>query len=243
MYERFLIRFNLQNDANDEVKREYMDEFQKIQDARVYQLKNAFANEIRLLQGKRVLFLGDSITSDNLGYRVTVTQAAELCSTDGSVSGATTTSLFHLAKANIEKDKYDLISIMLGANDSVMMIEKRQNQVSPDEFVANMDKILGWAKESETPVLLLPITRVQEKWFEKSFLAHKKSQSNQTIEEYNYRLKQLADKHEIFIMEHLWQTDDLFFEEDGIHLSILGQEKLSEAWLHAASNLMKRGKI
>ena len=239
MSERFLIRFNLQNEATEETRREYLDEFERMQSERIDRLKNTYHGEINILRGKRILFLGDSITSDNLGYRMSVSRAAELLATDGSVSGATTDSLLPLAREKIGEARYDLISIMLGANDSVTLVKEGRNQVSLDEYVANMDKILGCAKESGASVLLLGITPVHEERFQKSFFGQNKSQTNQTVARYNHRLEELADKHGVPLMNHLWLTEDLFLEHDGIHLTPSGQEHLSEAWLIAASKCMK----
>ncbi|MBR2353079.1 MAG: SGNH/GDSL hydrolase family protein [Clostridia bacterium] len=243
MSERFLIRFNLPHHASEEEARGYLDEFEQIQRERVDRLRDRYSEEIRLLRGKRVLFLGDSLTSDNLGYRTSVSRAAALLATDGSVSGATTATLLPLARRRLDEARYDMISLMLGANDSVTLTKKGRNQVCPDEYIANMEKLLEWARESGTPVLLLAITSVQEERFLRSFSGEGKSQTNQEIAEYNRRLAELANRYGISMQSHWWQTRDEMIEKDGIHLSLVGQEKLSEAWLCAASNLIKEKEV
>lgn len=239
---RFLIRFNLQDHSTAEERQAYLNEFEAIQGERVNGLKKTCREQIRILEGKRVLFLGDSITSDNLGYRLSVSRAANLLATDGSVSGATTATLLPLAKAKMEESPYDLISVMLGANDSVTLEEEGRQQVSLEEYSANMNHILGLAKNSGASVLLLGITPVQEERFAQSFAGEKKRKTNQTVSAYNHRLAELAKQYEIPMVSHSWLTDDRFLEKDGIHLTPLGQEKLSETWLHAASKIMKERK-
>ena len=239
MSERFLIRFNLSCRAAEEERREYLEEFKRIQDERIRRLGEKLGRETELLRGKRVLFLGDSITSDNLGYRTSVSRVAELCATDGSVSGATSADLLPLAKKRIDEMRYDLISVMLGANDSVELIGEERNQVSLDKYAANMEEILGRAKESGASVLLFAITPVHEERFEKSFSDQKKRKSNETVAAYNHRLCEIAEKLEIPLIPHKWLNDGIFLEKDGIHLTSPGQERLSEAWLVAASNIIK----
>lgn len=239
MSERFLIRFNLPHEATEEERGAYLKEFEQIQTERVRRLTDKMGKETEALRGKRVLFLGDSITSDNLGYRTSVSRAAELCATDGSVSGATTSSLLPLARERIGEARYDLISVMLGANDSVTLTEEGRNQVSLEEYVANMEEILLRAKGNGASVLLFAITPVHEERFEKSFSDQKKRQSNETVARYNRHLRELAEKHEIRLTAHSWLTEDLFWEKDGIHLTPRGQERLSESWLLAASNIIK----
>jgi lysophospholipase L1-like esterase len=240
--ERFLLRFNLPNDAADEARRGVLNEFETIQAERVERLRETCAEEIRSLRGKRVLFLGDSITSDNLGYRPSVSRAAELLATDGSISGATTASLLPLARERIGEASYDLISVMLGANDSVTLSEEGRNQVSLDEYAANLDRILGWAKAGGATVLLLAVTSVSEERFARSFASEGKSQSNQNVSLYNHRLRELAKTHGIPLVEHTWLTDDQLIEKDGIHLSPLGQERLAKTWLRAASKFIKENR-
>ena len=242
MSERFLLRFNLENHAADEVRARYGAEFDATQTERVSRLRKAFAEELRVLRGKRVLFLGDSITSDNLGYRTSVSRAAELVATDGSVSGATTATLLPLAEARIREGQYDLISVMLGANDSVTLEKEGRGQVSLEEYAANMERILKKAKASGASVLLLGITSVHEERFAKSFLSEGKRQFLSTIARYNGQLRALSQAYGIPFLEHIWQNDDRFLEKDGIHLTPLGQERLSEEWLVAASNIIKERK-
>ena len=103
MSTRFFARFNLQNSlaresfsaradifaamlgkSESEIQT-YLDEFEGTQWENEKYLKMLFGKELEALRGKRVLFLGDSITSDNLGYRSAVCRAAALDGIDGSV--------------------------------------------------------------------------------------------------------------------------------------------------------------
>lgn len=257
MADRFFARFNLHNSVGRfpmsvdilapllncekaKLQRE-LDDFETIQRERVIRLKQSHAQEIAKLFGKKVLFLGDSITSDNLGYRTTVTGVANLESFDESISGGTSSMLLHSAKSQIEKRNPDIVSLMIGANDSVSIGKDSINQVSIQEYARNVQEIIGWAKQGGATVLLFEITPIHEKRFAASFNKESKFQTNQMINRYNMILKEIANSNEIRLISHDWITVfddyDSLFEPDGIHLSIIGQELFAKKWLTAAAKV------
>ena len=126
MPKRFFMRFNLQNGVNhfpataeigaalqnadsSEIQ-EYLDEFDTVQARRAERMREYFGDHLAVLNGKKVLFFGDSITSDNLGYRETVSRAAHLQSADGSISGGTSATILQFAKSKLIAEKPDLLS-------------------------------------------------------------------------------------------------------------------------------------
>lgn len=247
---KFFARFNLHNsicqnplsvrfmrpffNMSDSEIEAMLCEIEEIQNARAKRLIKKYPLQTKALSGKRVLFLGDSITSDNLGYRGSVTRAARLAATDGSVSGGTSTLILHDAKMHIEKQRPDIVSLMIGSNDSVSIEWGELNQVSIGEYERNVREIVRWAKESGAEVLLFEIPPVVEERFEKNFSGQYKMQSNKNISEYNRVLKKIADDNEIQLRSNRWLSeDDGFYEPDGIHLSVLGQEMFAEKWLEA----------
>ncbi len=190
------------------------------------------------LFGKRAVFIGDSITSDNLGYRDTVTLAAKLIATDGAVSGGTSSMVLYSAKAHIEKSRPDILSIMIGSNDSVCIDDFSLPQVSLDEYKRNVSAIVKWAKNSGAKVMLFEIPPVIEERFKKSFDSQSKLQSNKNINKYNAVLKEIAQKNCIPLLSNGWLCDkcDLYMP-DGIHLSVEGQTLFAKRWLDAALQL------
>lgn len=252
---KFFARFNLHNSicrepisvktmrpflnmSNDEIK-SMLCEMDEIQNARAEHLQKKYPSQVEILSGKKVLFLGDSITSDNLGYKETVTRAAELQAIDGSVSGGTSSIIFYEAKIFIEKQKPDLVSLMIGSNDSVSVACKDLNQVSIKEYERNVRKIVQWAKESDAKVLLFEIPPVVEERFEKSFSGQSKMQSNETVRAYNEILKEIADDNEIQLQSNRWLSEENgLYEPDGIHLSVSGQELFAQKWLEAAAKII-----
>lgn len=185
------------------------------------------------------MFLGDSITSDNLGYRATVALAANAEGIDGSVSGATSSMILYDAKRVIDKENPDLVSLMIGSNDSVSIVHKDLHQVSIGEYERNVSAILRWAKQSGAGVLFFEIPPIAEELFEKSFSPQLKVQSNETVESYNDVLRRLAAENGIELQSNRWLMDDVaFYREDGIHLSVIGQELFAEKWIEAAAKII-----
>lgn len=249
---KFFARFNLHNSISSdpisvEMMRPFMNmsdgeicamlcEIDKIQNKCAERLKEKYPTPTNRLRGNKVLFLGDSITSDNLGYRNMVTRAAELEEIDGSVSGGTSSVILHTAKMLIEKQKPDLVSLMIGSNDSVSVERKDLNQVSIGEYERNVGEIVRWAKQSGGKVLLFEIPPIIEQQFDKSFSEQSKMQSNKTVSAYNEVLKKIAEENEIELRSNRWLSEQAgLYEPDGIHLSVIGQELFAEKWLEAAA--------
>ena len=256
MSHRFFTRFNLQSSANhfpatatigaalqntspSEIQG-YLDEFEAIQAARADRMRALFGDRLAPLQGKKVVFFGDSITSDNLGYRTTVSRAAHLQAVDGSISGGTSATVLQYAKERIQQEKPDLVSIMLGANDSVGIGTDDLGQVSLEEYGRNLCAIVSWSLESGARVLLFAVTPIHEARFARQFAAQGKVQSNENIQRYNQRLRIIAEELGLSLFDHGYLTDpETLLEKDGIHLSPQGQEQMAAHWLACAIDLLK----
>ncbi len=237
MADRFLARFNLSRQDFLVFK----EEFDSFQNRRAERLKKEFPDETLTLENKKVLFIGDSITSDNLGYRISVSLAANLKAVNGSVSSSTSATLLESSLRLIENEKPEIVSIMIGTNDSISIQNPGLNQVKLEEYAGNMQKIINKAKECGAKVLLFAIPLIQEELFAKYFNPRGKFQNNETVELYNHMLSQVARENGIPLIEHSWLSGgDLtpFFEPDGVHLSTEAQEYFAKSWLINASKLI-----
>ena len=237
MADRFYARFNLSRKDFLELKEEF-DLFQK---KRAENLKKEFPNEVAALENKKVLFIGDSITSDNLGYRNSVSLAANLNAVNGSVSSSTSATLLESSLKLIESENAEIVSIMIGTNDSISIQNPGLNQVALEEYSSNMEKIITKAKECGSKILLFAIPFIEEELFASYFNPRGKFQTNKTVELYNDRLSQIASENGISLIKHSWFTgEDLkpFLEPDGVHLSVKAQELFAKNWLINARNLI-----
>ena len=238
MADRFYARFNLSR----EDFLAYKEEFDELQKAREEALKKELPYETATLNSKKVLFIGDSITSDNLGYRISVSRAAELSAINGSLSSSNSSALLEQSLRLIESEKPEIVSIMLGTNDSISIGALGNNQVPLEEYTENMKKIVRKAKDAGAIVLLFEIPIVHEELFSEYFNPRGKFQTNETVKLYNEKLAEIAVKASIPLIEHSWLTGvdfTPFFEPDGVHLSEKAQAHFSRNWLINASNLIK----
>ena len=257
MVGEFFIRFNLHNsvcnypasfevlkplvDLDDEQLRAYLDKIDKTHAQRAERIEKELADKLNALVGKKVLFIGDSITSDNLGYRRTVTKVAKLNALDGAVSGGTSSTVLHSAKMQLQSFKPDMVSVMIGTNDSVSVDRENLHQVSMEEYERNVRAIAEWSLKSGAKVLLFEIPPIHEQRFAASFASQYKLQSNDTIKRYNRVLKNIANEYKIPLTSNSWiedQSVDLMFEPDGIHFSIECHEIFSKKWLLSASKII-----
>jgi len=241
MSDRFLARFNLSRDALVL----YREEFALFQKNRSNELKNSLPDAIAKIQNKKVLFIGDSITSDNLGYRTSVTLAANLQAANGSLSSSDSEALLDSSLALIEKERPEIVSLMLGTNDSIYYTELKENKVTLDKYISNMEKIVKRAKEIGAEVLLFEIPEINEEAFAAYFNPKGKFQDNETVRSYNFRLSKLALECGIKLIRHSWLSGDdksVFFEPDGVHLSETAQLYFSLNWICEAEKSINQNK-
>jgi lysophospholipase L1-like esterase len=185
-----------------------------------------------VLKNKSVLFIGDSITSDNIGYRVSVTRAADLTAYDASISGGISSMMLYDAKAIIEKHRPDIVSVMIGTNDSACV--DTAPTVSIDEYVRNVKSIIGWGKQNGAEILLFAVPPISETRFNIPL----KTQTNDNIGRYNEALQGVANDNDIRLISNEWvnKSEDML-EPDGVHLSVEGQKIFSEKWIVAAAQI------
>lgn len=257
MVGEFFIRFNLHNsvcnypasfdvlrplvDISDAELQAFLDKIEDIHTQRAEMLSQSHAKEIKALHGKKVLFLGDSLTSDNFGYRRTVTKAAELKALDGAVSGGTSSTILHSSKMQLHSFKPDIVSIMIGANDSVSVDREELHQVGIEEYCRNVRAMVDWSLKAGASVLLFEISPVHEERFAKSFTSQYKLQSNDNIKRYNCVLKNIANEYCITLFSHTWiakEDVNSVYEPDGIHLSLRGHELFAQNWLTSAAKII-----
>lgn len=230
------IRFNLKFEyPKEEVKANFAT-YERIHTERILALPDTM--DLGRLCGKRVVFVGDSITSDNIGYRLTVTRAARLRATDTSLSGGKTNNIKEDAKQAILTEKPDIVSIMIGANDSPIKGEPLKHGVALPQYAENLREIVRTAAEVGAKILLLEITPIHEANFAAHYEGKQKFQTNENIERYNVAVREIAAEFGATLLQNGWLGAAEDFEKDGIHLSDSAQARLARRWLETAANLI-----
>jgi lysophospholipase L1-like esterase len=146
----------------------------------------------------------------------------------------------------IEETRPEIVSIMLGTNDSISIGSLGANSVAIEEYASNMRKIIAKSKEVGAKVLLFEIPLVEEKLFAAYFTERGKFQSNECVRAYNRRLSEIAAEENIALLNHEWLKGEKlaqFFEPDGVHLSVYAHEFFAKAWLLKADKLIKGANI
>lgn len=230
------IRFNLKFEyPYREVKAQFA-AYELIHAERILALPKSL--DLSRLSGKRVVFVGDSITSDNIGYRLTVTRAARLRAFDTSLSGGKTNNILEDAKAAITGESPDLVSIMIGANDSPIKGEPLRHGVELPQYTENLREIVKTAVEAGAKVLMMEITPIHEANFAAHYEGKQKFQTNQNIEEYNKAVREIAAEFGATVLSNGWLGTAEDFEKDGIHLSDSAQGRLAVRWLETALKII-----
>lgn len=232
----FNIRFNLKFDYPYREVKADLATYENIHTERILRLPPTL--DLKALYGKRVVFVGDSITSDNIGYRLTVTRAGRLRATDTSLSGGKTNNILEDAKTAILTEKPDLVSIMIGANDSPIKGEPLRHGVELPDYARNLREIVASAAEVGAKILLLEITPIHEENFKIHYEGKAKFQTNANVEKYNTAVREIATEYGATLLQNGWLGAAEDFEKDGIHLSDSAQERLAVRWLEAAVNLI-----
>lgn len=216
-----------------------LEEIVTIQNQRAEFLKQKFNSDISKISGQRIIFLGDSLTKDNLGYRTAVTRAASFNACNLSVSGATSPMLLYSAKQSLTSFCPNLVSLMIGANDSILIGSECLEQVSLLEYKRNVSSLVHWSKEAGADVLLFEVPPVHEARFEARYSTRDKFQSNENIKRYNDALHEIANEHHITLHSNQWllKNPDIHYEPDGIHLSESAHDIFAEKWLLAVTKL------
>ena len=181
------------------------------------------------------------MTSDNLGYRMAVTKAAELQAYDRSISGATSALMLHPAFM-VQNEKPDIVSIMIGANDSKSLGDEYFIGVSLCEYERNLRAMVRWSTENGAKVILMGVTPIVEERYNKNFNPRGTFGSNNMIGKYNEIVKKIALDYGIKYLDNDWinEYDEVgeLFEPDGIHLSVKGHDILAEKWIKAVAEIV-----
>ncbi len=213
-----------------------LNEFEAIQDRRAEALKTRFGNRISQIHRQKVIFIGDSITKDNLGYRTAVTRAADLEACNLSVSGSTSPMLLYDVSYHLKEFRPTLVSLMIGSNDSLLIGQEKLASVSLPEYKRNISALVRWSLEAGARVLLFEIPPINENRFKERYSTLGKSQTNKNIETYNDVLRTLAKDYPVTLHTNRWLLEEptLYFEPDGIHLSAEAHTVFAQKWMSAA---------
>ena len=244
----FFIRFNLQDMIfsfqtedfyNEEKMNATKEEVEKfIEDCKNWQKEKAeiLKNEIDLssLCGKKILYLGDSITAERSSYRGITTYAADLQATNGAISGATSVDMLRFLKENIKKSDAEIISIMIGTNDSGS-VEDDIYIVSPNEYRRNIREILRISKEKTDKIMISTLPPINEDAICKTNNLTNSGKFQKMKDTMSEIIREEAQRLGVLLNDvslHMKDMDKtVILEEVGVHLTKEGQFRYAKNWL------------
>ena len=194
------------------------------------------------LSGKRVLFIGDSLTQDRVGYRPIVTKTADITAKSVAISGATSTDMLRLAYEAIRGFKPDIVSLMIGTNDAYIYGGQiKKSLVSTEEYRQNIAGIISDAKASGAAVIVSAIPPMDERKYSDMHNVAVKSNSNANIAGYNNIVRiEAADVMLVDLENAVKSASGEMIEPDGIHLNRAGQLVLADLWIKTITGGEKR---
>ena len=189
--------------------------------------------------GKKMLFMGDSITSDRLSYHKLLELAFPGQVFDGAISGYRSANVLNDIEKYLEGLKPDIVSVFIGTNDSSVCDRKSMcTTVSIDEYRRNLLLIAQQITESGAKLILNTFPPCFTSNDDNDADFHRKL--NAVKADFNKAVKETAEKtgavlndlNAVFDMEHL----DGMFEPDGGHPSPYAHKLMAKEYL----NLLKQ---
>ena len=184
------------------------------------------------LKGKKVLFVGDSITADKMGYRNVLCNAASLEGMCLAYSGATSTDMYRFVNERICTFEPDIVSVMIGTNDAFFHSGvQKENLVSKSEYERNIRGILETATKHKKQVIISTIPQCVESALCDEF----KYNTDENISAYNQIVRKAASDFDVILVDFeaklKTMPKDGLYEPDGVHLSPDGHDVLASLWL------------
>ncbi len=204
------------------------------------EVNTASANEIKdnlkyldlsFLEGKKILLLGDSNTSDRLSWGKIIEKILPCQVIDGAISGWRSVQLLSEIDRMLNNFKPDIVVVQIGNNDS-FFADKQQSSlcVSPDEFKRNLTVIVNKVKGCGARLIINSIT---PSYCEKINANHSFWSASEEINElFNDITKEVAEQencyhHDFREVFERKNYDELFYA-DGTHLMPLAHKKIAE---------------
>lgn len=257
MKDIFFLRFNLQRSCasfgenqfdtkeilsmSDEQISGFLKKCEEEQFEVAMELKAEFNETLSVLYGKKILFIGDSITQDIRGYRGIITKAAQLEAESIAFSGATSTDMLRRAYDGINKSFPDIVSLMIGTNDVYFVDKERKvNLVSMDEYARNVKSILENASSIGAKLIVGTIPPMDEEKAQQHKSNVTKFNTNSNIRCYNAVLNDEIKRAGAYCIDTYTSilNTPSYFEPDGVHISPCGHKLLAKKWIEAILKVM-----
>ena len=238
-------------DVDSQWMQQTVSEFAQSNAERAQQLREVCDLSALGVKPLKIVFLGDSNTSNRQSYMNILKSATadypQLQLVDKAVSGFKSGDLFTTIHPGVIDEHADIVHIMIGTNDFRRMADcEKLYHTSPAEYEKNLDYIVSAFAKDGSRVILTTIPPFSKERSDKHF-----ARSNGVFEEedrqlYNAIIEKIAQKYGAYLNK----MDELFSQHspealtvpDGIHLGELGHSTLALGVARSVLNLLGAGK-
>lgn len=221
---------------------EFIKECELEQQESACKISTLFGDELKKLYGKKILFIGDSITQDRRGYRGIITKAAGMETESIAFSGATSVDMLRKAYDGVKNFSPDIVSVMIGTNDVYFVDKERSlNLVSPKEYIRNVEGILKAAGEYNAKILVGLIPPMDEEKAKRHKSDVTKFNTNKNIGYYNWLLYDEIKKSGAYCIDTYTPIvgNSCYFEPDGVHISPQGHKIYAKLWIESILKMIE----
>lgn len=250
MNDFFALRFNLQKCGYDspystallgsmfgqtaEFTAETLAQYDEINSAAAKEIAQRFEKDaFAPLSGKRLLFTGDSNTSDRLSYGKIVEKVLPCDVFDGAVSGTRSTDLAANIERIIDTCTPDIVSVQIGANDATYTDKEYKNTAtSLPEFERNLRIIAEKVQKRGIRLIIHSLPPVFAQRLNKNHAYWSAGMAEN--KRFSDVCRKVADETGAIFHDfrHVFLNDTAaLFEPDGIHLTPACHKLLAEEYL------------
>lgn len=133
--------------------------------------------------------------------------------------------------ARTKPGRKNMVIFAVGVNDSHFMVRKNKYQFTPEEFEANLKKLVAAAREHSSQIALVGLNPVEEEKVTPLPWNPEKSYQNERIREFNGILEKVAKEENLFFAD-VWESfshqDYKTLLSDGLHPNASGHRRIAE---------------
>lgn len=196
----------------------------------------------------KIVFFGDSITSDRQSYFNIMKIALQNCQNvnlvDMSISAHKSTDLFTALYPNMVGEHADIAHIMIGTNDVRQMDDdQRLHHTGPEEYEKNVSYVVSELVKDGTKVIITTMPPYSTEKSSVCFAENRALFLEEGRQLYNGILARVAEKYNVFLNKmderYAAYTPEELTLDDGIHLNAIGQDILAEGVVESILTLIK----
>lgn len=234
-YERISKALNIQLEYTKKTLEAYTKKNMSI--AAKLEKKTDTLSKVNKMIKKKVMFIGDSITSDRLSFfniiRILFNDYKGIEFIDAAVSCGKTPELVDEFYGRVLNHNPEVVSIMIGTNDFRRNNnEYGKNTVEPDGYEKNLEYIFMMLSEKKTQTIITTLPCYDNKRIGEIYAEQNWAYLDEDYQIYNDIIRRVGSKYNARINDMEKAYKDAGYENilifDGIHLNLKGQALLAK---------------